>query len=277
MLPDFSRRSTDAEIIDGADVGASDMARVLENLGTINRFLGGYSTTLSALTRLIPPALRRVRILDVGAGGGDMAQRLADWARASGRPADVVAVDLSEQATVFAKRQLGATRDVSIVRGDVLALPFARDAFDVTICSLFLHHFRDDVVVRVLAAMLDVSRYGVVVNDLHRHPLAWVGIRALCALFGAHPIVRHDAAVSVLRGFTRDEIAAAARCVDARHELRWRWAFRHQLVLRRDGDPSPRRTATDTPDARRETLTLEDAQAPPRTPAGVAPAAATSR
>ena len=48
-MHDFSRRSTEREIIDDMTLDERTMADVLRELAVINRFLGGYATTLSAL------------------------------------------------------------------------------------------------------------------------------------------------------------------------------------------------------------------------------------
>jgi ubiquinone/menaquinone biosynthesis C-methylase UbiE len=208
------------------------MTGVLRNLETINRFLGGFSTTLPAVPRMMPPGQTRVRVLDVGAGGGDLARRLVTWGAAHGRRVEVTALDRSGAASAFALTSLRDVEGAGVVQGDVFALPFADASFDLVVCSLFLHHFGESDVGRVLGAMLRVSRHGVIVNDLHRHPIAWMGIRALCWLFRAHPVVRHDAAVSVLRGFRRAELASCAQRLGIPLDIQWRWAFRYQVLAR---------------------------------------------
>ena len=78
------------------------MTGVLRNLETINRFLGGFSTTLPAVPRMMPPGQTLVRVLDVGACGGDLARRLVTWGAAHGRRVEVTALDRSGAASAFA-------------------------------------------------------------------------------------------------------------------------------------------------------------------------------
>lgn len=235
-MPDFSQRSREREIIDDMALDATEMAGVLRDLGVVNRYLGGYSTTLDAMARLVPPGSGPVRVLDVGAGGGDMAKRLVAWGRARGRRVEVVSVDLSYGAVVFERDALGGLSEASVVQADVLALPFASGSFDVAICALFLHHFEQPFAAKILSAMFDVSRYGVVVNDLHRHPLAYAGIWTLTRLLGANPIVQKDGPLSVLRAFRRDDFEDLARETGLELEARWRWAFRWQVLIRKNGE-----------------------------------------
>src|SRR3954468_24219544 len=103
---DFSRRSTQTEIIDDMTLDRAVMDRVLGDLNRINRFLGGYGTTIDAVRRMLPDGKRDVRMLDVGAGGGDTARRLVEWGRATGRAVRVVSVDLSFAAVAFARGRL---------------------------------------------------------------------------------------------------------------------------------------------------------------------------
>jgi SAM-dependent methyltransferase len=230
----FSKRSTRREIIDDVALPREAMERVCRELGVINTWLGGHSTSLDGLRRLLPPGGAPARVLDVGAGGGDTARALIEGApRALGRRVEVVSVDLSAAAVAFARARLAGLPGATVLQADVLALPFAPGSFDAVHCSLFLHHFETGLAARLLRAMHDVSRHGVVVNDLHRHPLAYAGIRAVTLAFGASDVVRHDGPLSVLRAFRREDFDELARATGLELEVRWRWAFRYEVLARK--------------------------------------------
>lgn len=232
----FKERSTEREIIDDTALGAAEMSRVLRNLAMVNRYLGGYRTTIDAVRRLLPRAQTVVRVLDAGAGGGDMARRLVDWGRATGREVRVVTCDLSYEAAAYAASSLSDLDRASVVQADVMDLPFRDGDFDVVVCSLFTHHFPTPAVAKLLVSMHGISRYGVVVNDLHRHPLAYAGIWLLTRILPASPIVRHDGPLSVRRAFVRRDFAEIERRTSLKLDVRWRWAFRWQVVARRGAD-----------------------------------------
>lgn len=227
-------RSDQLEIIDREVLGRADMSQVLDNLETINRLLGGHATTLKALDRLVPRDVRELRILDVGAGGGDMTRVLMAWGRRTGRTVRVVSIDLSGDAVTVAHERLQDVQGATVVQGDVLSLPFRPGTFDVVLCALFLHHFKDRDVVRVLRSLVECARYGVIVNDLHRHPLAYAGIWVLTRVFGAHAVVQHDAPLSVLRGFRRSELRQLTAELGRTVRLRWEWAFRYGMTIAAD-------------------------------------------
>jgi hypothetical protein len=63
---------------------------------------------------------------------------------------------------------------------------------------------------RVLAEMWRVSRRRVLVNDLHRHAIAYFSFKLLAALFSKSRMVQHDGPVSVRRAFRPDEMLKIA-------------------------------------------------------------------
>jgi ubiquinone/menaquinone biosynthesis C-methylase UbiE len=95
--------------------------------------------------------------------------------------------------------------------GDALDLPFPDGSFDIAMASLFFHHLSNEDCVRVLAQMWRIARRRVIINDLHRHAIAYFSIRALTRLFSSSRMVRHDAPVSVRRSFRPAELLDIAR------------------------------------------------------------------
>jgi hypothetical protein len=70
------------------------------------------------------------------------------------------------------------------------------------------------------------ARVGWLINDLHRHWLAWAGFRLLAFVLRWHPIVAHDGALSVRRAFTRAELEALLAAAGVQAEIRWHFPFR---------------------------------------------------
>lgn len=231
MTPDFAVRSAEAELMDDPSVGEAELGRTLSELEFINRTLGGYAASLSALERLLPPDRRAFTVLDAGCGGGDVARRIVDWAARRGLEARVHGVDLSEAAVRLASAR--AVPGLSFAAGDLFALPQARP-YDVVHAALLLHHCPGEEAVRALAKLFSLCRLGLVVNDLHRHPAAYHAIRVLTAAFSRDRLIRHDAPLSVLRAFRREcleDLCRRARLPAP--EIRWHWAFRWSMVVRR--------------------------------------------
>ncbi len=228
---DLSRRSEQPELMDEEDLSADALRATFRELGAINRRLGGHAATVGALEALVPPGTRRLRILDVGCGDGEAAAVMLDWARGRGLDAEVHGIDRSAATVRLA--QLRRRPGLTFSQDNLFHLG-PGGAFDVVHAGLMLHHCPGEEAADALAAMFARARLGVAVNDLHRHGAAYHAIKLLTRLASRDRFIRHDAPVSVLRGFTRPELEELCRRAELpRPDIRWRWAFRWQLTVKR--------------------------------------------
>lgn len=237
----FSQRSTDDELMDDPSIGGPELDETLRQLTGINTVLGGYPPSVNGVLRLLGAA-PTATLLDVGTGAADAPRRLVDACAARGIRLGVTAIDLAAATAAYAREACRTHPTIHVEQGDLFALLPGRHRFDIVHAAMVLHHFPDETAVRALAKMYHLADRGVVVNDLHRHPLAYHGIRALSALAWRNRLIRHDAPVSVLRGFTAPELRAlAARAGWPPSETRLRWwpLFRWQLVADKTGRASP--------------------------------------
>jgi SAM-dependent methyltransferase len=228
-LMDFSRRWQGIEQMDDAGAGGWELERALEELGWINRLLGGHRTALKALAR-VAPAQKEWTLLDIGTGGGDIPLAAVEWARRRGQYLRVVAVDFNPQVCAWAAKRLAHCPQIHLVQADVGDLPFGPEAFDVVHCGMFLHHFPQKRAADLLGRLFGFCRHALVVNDLHRHPMAYYFTRLFLCWWARSPMVRHDAPLSVLRGFRRDELLQLG--VDSgigEVKVLWQWAFRYMV------------------------------------------------
>jgi 2-polyprenyl-3-methyl-5-hydroxy-6-metoxy-1,4-benzoquinol methylase len=109
---------------------------------------------------------------------------------------------------------------------------FAAEKTDLITCTLFTHHFTDEQLVELLKSMRAKGRLGIVINDLHRHPLAYYSIQLLTRYFSRSPMVQHDAPLSVLRSFSRKDWKKILTMAGIeRYQIRWFWAFRWQVLI----------------------------------------------
>jgi SAM-dependent methyltransferase len=92
------------------------------------------------------------------------------------------------------------------VCADALRLPFADHSVDVVMCSQVLHHFAGADALTLLREMNRVARVRVIVSDLRRSWIAAAGLWLLSFPLRFHAVSRHDGVVSVMRGFTPEEL-----------------------------------------------------------------------
>jgi ubiquinone/menaquinone biosynthesis C-methylase UbiE len=227
----FGQRSQELEHIDKGDYTPAEYEGCLAELRRVNRWLGD----VSALRRSVLPDIERegaraFKLLDVGAGTGELLREVALAARRRGTRARLVGLELNERAAVGLLEESREFPEVESVRGDALRLPFADGAFDFVMCSLFTHHFRDDACVMVLKEMARVTRRRVYCIDLHRHAVAYYFYRTIGRLVLHNRLVREDGALSILRAFRPEELrrlALRAGLQDVKVERR----FPYRLVL----------------------------------------------
>ena len=94
---------------------------------------------------------------------------------------------------------------------NILAEPLDHGAYDIVMCTLFLHHLDEDDAVKVLQTMQNGACRMVVVDDLLRtqfgYWLAWLGTRLLTRCH----VVHVDGPMSVEGAFTWNEAKNLAR------------------------------------------------------------------
>src|SRR2546428_4367410 len=194
------------EFLDTPGQDPAELGGLLNDIRRTNRWFGGYPLVLnyvrSAVARL---SHRPITVLDVATASADVPRAIAVWARTHHVPVRIVALDLSPQILSLARRGIDAYPEITLLRGNALALPFPDGAMDVLICGLALHHFPFDMAVRLLREIDRVAGGGFLINDVVRSLGAYLGAWGDTRLFTRNRLARHDGPLSVLRSFTTDE------------------------------------------------------------------------
>jgi 2-polyprenyl-3-methyl-5-hydroxy-6-metoxy-1,4-benzoquinol methylase len=187
--------------MDDFSIGGSELIETLRQLRWINQLLGAAWLTLVGVMGLWYRAGCPVQlsILDVGAGSGDINGPLLRWATRQGIQLQLTLLDLHPDTCALARQCYRSDPRVRVIQGDALHLAVRQ--VDIVTTSLFMHHFPAARLPSLFKSLLGAARLGVVVNDLHRHPIAWLFISGATRLFSRNRLIRHDAPLSVWRGF----------------------------------------------------------------------------
>ncbi len=221
--------------MDAADLSLDEFRECLLNLETINRLTLAYCPTL----RWLRPWLNLrepLRILDAGCGGGDMLRQIARHLpkhRLERQSVQLLGVDLNPFSRAVAE-SIGSPADINYFTGNVFEFDSGQPV-DIVICSLFTHHLTDDQLVEFLRWIHGRARVGWFINDLHRHPLPYHFIKIATRIFSRNRLIRHDAAVSVARSFTKPDWRQLLKEAGVEGvAIRWHFPFRlclsHQKV-----------------------------------------------
>lgn len=226
----FSKRDQRKEMMD--DFGLADdlLALTLREIAYINKVLGGNAVTLSALSRVLKKLKRNdLKVADLGCGRGELMAMMSDWAERKGHKIEFTGIDAS--AFTLAEAEKAQTdRNFRFLHLNALDPEMCKHQFDVVNATLFCHHLKDEELLTVLKWAKTNSRV-LIINDLHRHPLAYHSIKILTGLFSKSAMVKNDAPLSVLRAFHRDELMNLLQEAGFHQiEINWRWAFRWQVI-----------------------------------------------
>ncbi len=210
----MDRLTNVAELLDGPLDDPATLAGNLRDLRRINRVLGGVRLSRLAIDRLLSVAPRHlddspISIIDVGTGGADIPVALLADARRRGRSMEITAVDSRREvlhAARVARPGIDGVEGLNIRVSDGHSLPHPDRAFDIAHSSLVLHHLGRDEAVAFLAEMSRVARLGIVVNDLDRARVHWMGAWLIAHLITGNRYTRHDGPLSVLRAYRRREM-----------------------------------------------------------------------
>jgi SAM-dependent methyltransferase len=188
--------------------------RILDDVERISRISLLYPYWVRRVGRMIVEARRTrrgrpVRVLDVGAGHGGLLFKIGDWARRRRIPVELFGLDVGAEAVESATRAaLEEGRKAAFRQGDARDVPFEAGAMDVVLTTFMLHHLPPGDVARVLAEVDRVAAVNFFAFDVRRSlpvvPLLW-GILALGAFEAPS---RHDAMVSLRRGYSLPEVHA---------------------------------------------------------------------
>lgn len=218
------------------DLGCSGpvIDQTLRELEFINKWLGGNAVTTGALKSLIRrwPQQRKLRIADLGCGGGDMLRVIHSLTTRMGFRTILTGIDANREIIAYAKTNLSDIPEAEFLSLDIFSDAFRELKFDVVIGTLFFHHFSSASLIRFLSELKPRVTLGIVINDIHRHYLAYHSIRLLTRFFSRSYMVKHDAPLSVARAFSREELVAILRQAGFEHyTIRWKWAFRWQVII----------------------------------------------
>ncbi|WP_158043413.1 methyltransferase domain-containing protein [Skermanella pratensis] len=229
-MTDLSRRSTRPELMDTEEVSFEEFQHCLRDLRRINLCTLAYRPTLSWLDRVVKrTGRRRLRILDVGFGYGDMLREIHRWAGRRGVEVDLSGVDLNPWSARAADLATPPDAGIDYRVGNLFDLPDDHRT-DVVISALFTHHLEDESLVRFLRWMEARAGLGWFSNDLHRHAISHAFARVMVSTLPVNRLVVHDAPLSVARAFTRadwDRVIAEAGFTPGEVSVEWFTPFRY--------------------------------------------------
>jgi 2-polyprenyl-3-methyl-5-hydroxy-6-metoxy-1,4-benzoquinol methylase len=233
-MVDTRYRSDAAETMDDFSMEGEILRDALDKIARINVLLGGNKVTLQGVRSLIKSSdpKTEISILDVGCGNGDMLRTLSDYGKQHDIKFRLHGIDANDFTINHAKSLSVGYDNVSYSVSDIFEYNL-KECYDIILCTLTLHHFKDSELLDLLKYFEQQSRIGMVINDLHRSALAYYLFKGICFIFRLNDMSREDGLISILRGFKRKDLHTYSKQLNfKRYSVQWKWAFRYQWIVR---------------------------------------------
>lgn len=233
LLVNTAYRSEAEEIMDDLDYNGPILHDALDKLAKINQWLGGNIVTVNGLKKTLKNHRKdeAITIIDLGCGGGDILREVSLFGKKNGYQFHLIGIDANQHTVDYANTLSEAYDNIEFKAIDIFSEEFKSLNYDLVLTTLFLHHFKNDELVSFLKPVLEKSKLGIVVNDLHRHKLAYYLFKLLCTTITNKTIIE-DGLTSVLRGFKRKELKSISEKLEVNYHIQWKWAFRFQWILK---------------------------------------------
>jgi 2-polyprenyl-3-methyl-5-hydroxy-6-metoxy-1,4-benzoquinol methylase len=208
LLPDFSRRISTPELMDDSLSSEAELYATLGHFSFINRFFSG---TAALFKRFIARDIERrgltaVTIMDVGAGGGDFARWCSKFLARRGIAARLICLDCDERVIAYLRVSCAAYPAIKIVHGSLPGAIADCDPVDYCVTNNVMHHTSDDAIPDFMASMRGLARFGFLINDIRRSPLAYLGFKFFAGAFMRQGFTLRDGLTSIRKGFTASEL-----------------------------------------------------------------------
>lgn len=227
-------RTDKQELMDDFSIGGDLLRDTLDKLENINRWLGGNKVTINGLKTILKnhPKNQEITIVDIGCGHGDILRDVAIFGRKNGFIFKLIGVDANPTAILYANELSKKYPEISFQTQDIFSEEFQNRQFDVVLATLFLHHFKEEELVQFLQNTIKQTKIGIVVNDLHRHKVAYY-LFMMLSIFIKNNMITEDGLTSVLRGFKRNELEKMAEKLKVTPQISWKWAFRFLWIIQK--------------------------------------------
>lgn len=227
-------RTDKPEIMDDFAMEGEVLREALDKIAKINQLLGGNKLTLLGVKALLAKVPNRgeITIVDVGCGNGDMLRNLADYGVKNNLNLNLIGIDANNFTSNHALKLSQNYPNISYRCEDIFDKPFRELKYDIALCTLTLHHFKEEEILDIMTVFHTNAALGVVINDLQRSSLAYRLFQSLCFVFQLNAMSREDGLISILRGFKRKDLIDFSKKLNfGNYTIQWKWAFRYQWII----------------------------------------------
>ncbi|WP_338409412.1 class I SAM-dependent methyltransferase, partial [uncultured Flavobacterium sp.] len=166
-------------------------------------------------------------------GNGDMLRALANFGIKNNLKFNLIGIDANVFTIDYAHKLSIEYENISYQCEDIFNKAFSEIKYDIVLCTLTLHHFKNNQIEYLIQLFKKQARVGIVINDLHRNIIAYRAFQLICFFFKLNKMSKEDGLVSILRGFKKQELVNFAEINKLKnYSIKWKWAFRYQWIIK---------------------------------------------
>ena len=184
FFPDLSTRTTsEKEMLELPELDPEQLRRTVQQFRLINSLLSGSQRLMRRhfFPMMAAEPDRSYTMLDVGAGGCDIAIGAATEARRRGLKLSITALDNDRRTLALARRAIRDYPEIRLVEGNALELR-GLGPFDFVFSNHLLHHLEWGEIKLFLEQVVARTRLCLLMNDLKRSHWAYLGFTIFSAL-----------------------------------------------------------------------------------------------
>ncbi|MFN3190249.1 MAG: methyltransferase domain-containing protein [Aureliella sp.] len=207
LFPNLATRSNAIELMDAPDCDKQLLLKTLEQFESINRFI---TPSRRLIRKHFLPTMqsepdRSWRFLDIGAGGGDLAQWFAHEAKLQGLKIHITCLDLDPFTSNFARDRCSSYPNIEVVCDDMFEY-CPGQKWDFIYSNHVLHHLTWEQLAAAMRLVTEVCERHFALVDLHRNYLSYYGYTLIAAVFLRGSFAYHDGRVSIRKAFRPHEL-----------------------------------------------------------------------
>jgi len=208
LLPCLSERTSELELMDKPETSAELLINTLRHFEVINRWLSSHRRLLNRyiIADMLKNNRQSRRLLDLGAGGCDIAIWLVKTCRWRGLKLSIVCIDHDSRVVDYARTQTSEFPEIEVVCGDALKIDECGERFDYVFANRVLHHLTSAEIQIMLKKIHIVCGRIFIINDLLRCYSSYLIFSMIASIFFHHSFVYEDGRLSIKKGFTLKEL-----------------------------------------------------------------------
>lgn len=201
------------EELDNPDFHGDILRRHLKYLRLLNRYVSFSSTLVDfVVSKAKILGFQKVKIVDIGCGGGDLLKDIATKMRKEKIPCELVGIDLNQNCIDYARSFTEAYSEITYSHSNVRDESFEIPDCDILISYHFLDHLPDVEFTRFLLKAQNSSAESIVICETERSRISYYLFKLFGSLLFLPKDIMRDCLNAIERAFTVNELRELLDC-----------------------------------------------------------------